>query len=497
MSARPRKACVLLRVQQVVQCFVEHAEVAGIRLTFARDKTATMVEIVEECDAQRVHHDADGPFLDVQSKVTSQHFRLPIVEVYKHLGGIVTASGSPSPEISYRHSLALTSLRPLRVKLFANTAVPLPVRRHLMRSLVVSRFVFGSAALDLTAGVHRRQWAKHYYLALWRSLWKRNKGDPALHGYEVLRRAEAPTPPLALAMARAVLLRQIAGGGPATLVRLLLCHWEATPKGSWLGLLEGDVRLVTQFVPAVGLALGQAAPVRLLLESVSQEPGWWVSQVKRAFRQVQVDLNNWAQHYQQGATRHASVGNTSALDSGPPPSTEPFRCPWCPSAFPLRKHLGVHMARAHGVFSPARHLAFGSVCISCLKCYHIPSRLQFHLKRSDHCLRRVCLLAPHLSVAEMREVEAAEVKAKRRIKSGQWQTYSATTPAVQAEGPSAITADERLDLCGEGLDLATLARLFRPCPVFLSWVDRYIAERSHEGPRQETTSFWDARPGFT
>ena len=496
LSARPRQASILLRVQQVVQCFVEQAEVAGIRLTFAPDKTATMVEVVESCDLHRVTRDSKGVFMEIISAVTSQQFRLPLVEVYKHLGGIVASSGSPAPEISYRHSLALTSLRPLKAKLFANAAVPLPVRRHLMRSLVVSRFVFGSAALDLTAGMHKRQWAQHY-VALWRSLWKRSKGDPALHGYEVLRRAEAPTPPLALALARAVFLRQIVAGGPATLLHLLLCHWEAAPKASWFGLVVGDVQIVTQYVPGAGVALGTVDPLRSLLESVSVEPDWWVRHVKGAVRQVQRDLQAWAKNYQprQSCGQERRAVAVEQFEPGSEP--EVFRCPWCPSGFPLRKHLGVHMARAHGVFSPARHLAFGCVCISCLKCYHTPSRLQFHLKRSDRCLRRSCLLAPPLSLQEVREVEADEVKAKKRIKAGLWQTYSAAAPAVQAEGPMAVTADERLDMCGEDMDLATPSRLFRPCGVFLSWVDRFTAERSREGPRQGTASFWDVRPCFT
>ncbi|CAE7206779.1 unnamed protein product [Symbiodinium sp. CCMP2592] len=467
--ASAAKRCLLVpKVVRCVQVFLEQAEVAGIRLTFARDKTATLLEDEGEGDPL-VLRDAEGSYLEVRSAVTSTCVRLPIVSAYRHLGGIVTASGTPAPEVHYRHSLAAGVIRPLKAKLFAAPGIPLATRALLLRSLAVSRFTFGSAAIVLTAAIHSRLWAR-LYVSVWRSLWKRGKGDPTLHSYEVLRRVAAPPPPLALALARAVFLRQLVKAGPAPLLHLLRVQWQGT-------LLTSSCTFLSLLVSS-------------LLELVWEKPAWWVATVKRACKCAQADLEKW----RVDKDRHEHSGPAPApvrpRDSGA------FACQWCGARFPMRKHLGAHLAKSHGIFSPARHLAFGDTCISCLTCYHSVSRVQAHLKHSDHCLRRSCLLAPPLTVPQIREVEAQETKARKRVKHGHWAEYSATLPAMRSDGPKGLTAAERIDICGEDLDLATLSRLHRPQPSFLSWIDAFIADRSREGPRSGTASFWHSRPAF-
>ena len=276
------------RVVKIVTVFVEQAESVGIQLTFAVDKTASMLSHVGGQNPP-VQSDDDGNFLMIHSSVSGRSFRLPVIEAYRHLGGIATVSGTPVPEIGYRHSLAMMSVRPLKAKLSSAYGIPQRIRSNLLRSLAISRYSFGSAALPLQAASHKRLWCKHY-VAMWRCLWRRGKNEPYRHSYSVLGLAGAPPPPLALAMARAVLLRQITMTGPATLLQLLTVHWYVHPKSSWLGLLHDDVVHLAQYVPAARTLQAMSDPVAHLIEAVRDDPRWWVRQVKAACRQAQKDL---------------------------------------------------------------------------------------------------------------------------------------------------------------------------------------------------------------
>ena len=487
LTAQTCRRTLTARVTRVVQLFVEQADALGIQLTFAEDKTASLLSDMET-QVPPVLSDKDGRYLEVRSAVSGQCHRLPVIDAYKHLGGIATVSGTPVPEIGYRHSLALAVVRPLRARLFSAVGIPLQTRSHLLRSLAMSRYTFGSAALTLHAGIHKRLWAKHY-VALWRGLWRRREGEPFRHSYAVLGPAGAPTPPLALALSRAVLLRQITSAGPATLLQLLSVHWRECPRTSWLGQVQGDIEHVSQYVSAARALLGTRVPVESLVEALHDDPCWWVRHVKAACRQVKLDLAAWNRRVHHNDLSH---GDGGARPEGAVDAT--FDCLWCGASFRLRKHLCVHLARTHQIFSPARHLAHGDTCVSCLKCFRTVARHQQHLRVTARCMLRTCLLVPCHSVETMREEEAVDVRRCRQLRGGAWSSFVATRPTLQAQGPLPLTASERLDLLGEDADLGLMSRLFYPDPHFLSWVELFLAERSTEGPRSGTAAFWDKRP---
>ena len=418
------------RVIRIVTLFVEQAESLGIQLTFAVDKTASLLACTQGQNPP-VSRDEDGFYLPIRSSLSGSCHRLPVIDAYKHLGGIATVSGTPVPEIWYRHSLAMSMVRPLRTKLFAAVGIPFETRRHLLRSLAMSRYAFGSAALQVHAGIHRRLWYKNY-VALWRSLWKRSKEEHYTHSYRVLGQTGAPSPPLALALSRAVLLKQVTKAGPSTLLHLLTVHWQECPKESWLGQVAGDVAHVAQYCQAARTLLDTGAPIRFLVDALQEDPIWWVQQVKKACTVFQSDLQKWLQH---------AVTPTSAMPAKDPdgassPVPLDFACSWCPARFRLRKHLGAHMARTHRIYSPVRHLAHGDTCVGCLKVFHTVARHQAHLKHSDVCLRRTCRLVPWLNIDQVREGEGSATKLARRVKAGTWTAYAATLPVLQAAGPS-------------------------------------------------------------
>ncbi|CAE7462360.1 CFDP2 [Symbiodinium sp. CCMP2592] len=278
---QPQLDHLVSNVLRIVTVYVERSDAIGMQLTFAKDKTAAMLSIqdLSQTGLACVRPGPEGYCIIGQSAVTKLTFELPIVDAYRHLGGIMTSTGTPAPEIAFRSAQAWIPVRPLRTKLFAAPGIPLEVRRHLLRSLAMSRFVFGSAVLRLHVAVHFRAWARAY-VALWRSLHRRQQHEKTPHAYETLLRASAPSPPLALALARAALLRQIVHTGPSTLRHLLWHQWEADRDSSWLGQIVKDIKHAALYSPTAETLLSDGRPLHGLIEAILDQPMWWTRLLK-------------------------------------------------------------------------------------------------------------------------------------------------------------------------------------------------------------------------
>ncbi|OLP95114.1 hypothetical protein AK812_SmicGene22806 [Symbiodinium microadriaticum] len=280
-------------VRLATEVYLAHATANGIELAFAPDKTAAVLP-PKVCFRQElgVVREGDSYYLPVCDGITGKIQQMPVVQAYKHLGGIVTAAGTASPEIYFRHSQACWTLRPLRGILFGNPSIPLPTRRLLLQSLVTSKFAFGSATLELHVASHWRLWAR-LYTAIFRALQPRSALLNKLHSYDVLRHAAACTPILALAKARASFLARLSKHGPQVLRHLLWLQWEASPEKSWLGQLVGDIQHVAQYCDGAKVLLSSSKPLHALLAAMSEEPTWWLRQIRAAIRICLEDLDNW------------------------------------------------------------------------------------------------------------------------------------------------------------------------------------------------------------
>ena len=218
----------------------------------------------------------------------------------------------------------------------------------------------------------------------------------------------------------------------------------------------GDITHVSQYVTAARTLLSTGDPITFLIEALRDNACWRVLQLKAACRCAQQDLDTW-----NDGCRPAEPCPDICSHKQGQKETGAHECLWCGASFRLRKHLGVHLARAHHIFSPARHLARGVTCVSCLKCYWTVGRHQQHLKTSGHCMLRTCLLVPCLSVDEMREGEGASAKAARQLRHGAWTSFSAALPAVLALGPRQLTSHERWTCSGRMLIWALCLASFR------------------------------------
>ena len=434
-------------VQRITSIYVSQADSIGMSLTFAKDKTAVLLPPhASEKDAEWLGDtDSEGPFISGRSSTSGQSFRLPVVSAYCHLGGIVTACMTPAPGIGLRYALAANTVRSLGRKLFGSRHIPLDTRRCLLRSLVLSKFVFGSAVIRFGSALHYRTWTR-YYIALWRALFAPNPHLKTPHAYEVLAKAQAPTPPLALALARSVLLRQLATTGPVTLVRLLWVQWEADPRHSFLAAVAKDIDHAAQYVEAARVLMAARSPVRTLLEAVADDAAWWTRQLKKAVAVCAGDIQQWMHNQAPARSR----GLDSGLQRPPGPSTSPqvlaFSCEECGAMFPLRKHLAVHYARRHGRIAITRRLAPTSTCLACMKHFDSPVRVQYHLKSSAACLSRTARLIRPLSLEEVREAELATKSLKRKVDHGSWELFRTPQLAGIAAGPRILTAQERAEV---------------------------------------------------
>ena len=483
------------------------ANCLGMRIKFGREKTAVLLA---ESSRRALHRRFEwGPegecHLSFQDPCDGTWHQVPVVQSYRHLGGILTSPITPVPDLHFRYSRAEGTARPLRKVLFSSQRFTLAVRRNLLSSLVLSRYLHSSAALVLRCAAHRKLWERHY-LALWRNLFRRLDKDTLVHPFEVLHGAKALTPPLALAKARAAFLAKLVRDGPAILLALLCDHWLLAQATSWLGQLDDDIQYVSLYVPLLRTLLDarvKDTAVPQLIAATREAPNWWQTQIAKAEKLQHAELQVCAQLLRErrehpGSTTADAPAAPSGPDGHDAEGDRPYTCELCGASFRLRKHLCLHAAKAHKLLSPARHFAITEWCTACHRFYSI-GQVQQHLKHSPACLRRCVDLHPPLSATQIQQLERPGKLAARRLRAGVWQSFSGTVPikVPLIQGPFLPTADERQELADEPSEKAPLSSLrapYVPKEETVRWIESYICQKSTEGPRQAAVRYWQTRP---
>ncbi|CAE7236785.1 unnamed protein product [Symbiodinium sp. CCMP2592] len=226
---------LLSRVQLSVGLVSAKVSTLGMKLTFEREKTAALLPpwIPRDLPPQCLTEEGNV-YIPIVDALTRDEHVLLLVDAYKHLGGIITANASPVVDLHHRHSRALAVVKPLRRRLFACRDIPLATRRTLLRSLAISKFAHTGAAIFL----------------------------------------QAPSPPLALARARASFLARLSAAGPTVLTYLLYAHWSCHKRSSWLHQLEQDFEAVCLYVPDVANCVPKDNVVPAILAALVEQPRW-------------------------------------------------------------------------------------------------------------------------------------------------------------------------------------------------------------------------------
>ena len=214
----PTPEDLLSTVSHTISVGHTHASACGMELTYASDKTAALL-----CRRVQQHLQlTDSPMIiNFVGDRDGRVLQLPIVAAYKHLGYIANASLDPTLDVHHKRAPALGLLRQFRHKLFANSCIPLPLRRQFLKSLALSRFMSGLGIVRLLKPTHCKCW-NAAYLAVLRGLFRKAASAPYFpHSYEVLLAANALPPPLQLAQARFQLLRRLIVNGPFLVLHAL------------------------------------------------------------------------------------------------------------------------------------------------------------------------------------------------------------------------------------------------------------------------------------
>ena len=221
---------------------------------------------------------------------------------------------------------------------------------------------------------------------------------------------------------------------------------------------------------------------------MTEDRTWWRRQIQAAIRQCLADLDTWVQQSSPAApVRHEPSPN--------PEGDKPFGCPFCNAKFPLRKHLGVHLARSHGMLAPARLFMPTPVCTVCLRYFHTLPRVQRHLRGSKTCLLRASHLLSPMSLVDIKTAEAEDGGRLRKLRHGNWQVYSAAPPALSVYGPAQPTRSELRDWLAEDAPLSLLVDPPHD-PSFLEWIRAEASVTTQEPPRCTAVSFWRKRVSF-
>ncbi|CAE7244265.1 unnamed protein product, partial [Symbiodinium sp. CCMP2592] len=303
---------LLLRSRSAVNILYTQASALGMTVKFGVDKTALLLPAgTSRVSNPLITTDADDrPAITVTDATAGETALLPIVHVYKHLGGVLAADGNPAPDLHYRFSQSMSIIKPLRRRLFGARRFDLGVRRSLLRALAVSRYTHTAAALVLPSALHRRQWERQY-LSLYRVLIARTVADDQAHSYTVLLAAQAPPPNLAIAAARAQCLQKLYQQGPLELLALVYDHWALHPRTSWLHQFKEDVESVIVYLPHLRELLPYVDPVPALLEAYARDPSWWGRQITASTKQFLLDAEVW-----QTTRRRTPKGAPSFVDTG-------------------------------------------------------------------------------------------------------------------------------------------------------------------------------------
>ena len=129
------------------------------------------------------------------------------------------------------------------------------------------------------------------------------------------------------------------------------------------------------------------------------------------------------------------------------------------------------------------------------KWLHSKVRVQYHLRQHQDCLRRCAMVFPPLSVAEVREAEAADRARDKARRRGDWQAHVSTRPPLAFYGPRLPSSEEALSGLDESeITLCRIQTLYRPSKQVQEWVQGTLDRHSSEGPRTGTNEFWVQRP---
>ena len=305
---------------------------------------------------------------------------------YKHLGGIIHASGETKKEARRRVAMAFTTFNLHRKILFHNDKISLLKRTQLFTTLVLSQFVYGMESWTLSS-IAIKEYVHASTIRLYRRLLKAPH-DAHYTDREICVQLEVPLPSTLLRQCRLRYLGLLYTTAPSDMWSLLQIDT------AWTELVWDDILWMWRQINNASNLQDPTLDFAHWEFVMRKFPGYWKRLVRRAVSHEIAQNKIKELVHKKHADMARLLQSTGMLNPRvtPPVTTETFYqddrsygCMLCQQAQKTLAGEAVHMNRRHGQISQLRHLYSGSSCPGCLKEFHLPERVHQHLRHSKEC----------------------------------------------------------------------------------------------------------------
>ena len=300
--------------------------------------------------------------------------QLPLVPKYRHLGGIIDASGSLLPEIRTRFTKARSAFWRAAKQVFRQQRIPLETRMTIFRSTVLSIMTWGAGAWTQLNQREEKAWTTSLW-NLYMMMLPRTMLAPSRDDTRCFLQCEDPHDLLQIAR-----------------FRYLGALLRTAPDILW-SLVADDSSAMHIYCESLKWAqdlLGRDSPIQVLHDGeawrhLATQPKQWARFGRTAlYRATQAKLRNAAT-----TKEHRSIFDilrvhelTSLLDQ---PKHGQHFCVICERAFSAPQGWFLHACQKHNYVSESGEAVQGRTCHCCAKVYLSQKRLRHHLRYSATC----------------------------------------------------------------------------------------------------------------
>ena len=366
----PDPNTVIDNVKSIVAIYHEEFLRHGMQLNYAAGKSECLVALRGKAAAAA----REGVFVRDKARITvesqSGTLLLRVVDAYKHLGGIVTSSGSQSRELQARIKAMNVGVAALNRPVMGRHEIPVEDKLLLCSTLADTRlFLYAGAWTSLSAAQQRAlHRARMQILRRATNMYRRSDGGN-MTDREVLVAAGCCTIDVQVAMLRLLFFGRLVRWGTAPLFAVLqagdgqVTSWTTTVRRdlAWLDRSEARGDFYDFSDPHNGDCSDWVAFAR-------DKPAQWKTRVKRAVKKSILSPETFP---------------VSGFLVQPAEMTE---CADCGKICRGMGGLRAHQFRVHGRRCESRLFALGSVCRWCMTDFRTRPRLIVHFRKCPACV---------------------------------------------------------------------------------------------------------------
>ena len=366
-------------LRKVHTCFARR----GFQLNLAKQKTSAVISFrgpgakpLREMFYLRPHGGEPCTFDDASEGV------LHVVPMYKHLGTFFTEKHDLEAEIGVRIGTAWSAFQSISKTILANRRLPLRVRSHMFKALILTKLFFGSGTWHTPTLAQCRKLRSVLWRMCQRILGNQDRNNN-LFREEVFVKLRILDPRIYIAQERLRFAQAIFSNGPPFARHLLQQELLLAPD-SWLSGVSADLdwmRNVGAFPEHPGIADLEAAIQFWKSTELGSQAKWKSMLATTVRRHLQQEATIQETHALQRGILRALTNNGAQFSPDPRENATrdaTFEC-FCGKLFTTGQGLASHKRIKHGIRSLESDLLDGATCPCCLTFCWTTQRLQQHL----------------------------------------------------------------------------------------------------------------------